>query len=109
MNRFLLLQVRDADDPMCAQEVDCFARALGCDAQRIRVFDLLSGVPTVEQLDQVDVVLLGGSGAYSVARGGDWILPALEAMRELFELGKPTFASCWGHQAMAQALGGEVV
>ncbi len=109
MDTFLLLQVRNADDPMRTQEVDCFARALGCAAQQIRVFDLLSGVPTPEQLDQVDVVLLGGSGDYSVAEGGDWILPALEAMRELCDLNKPTFASCWGHQAMARALGGEVV
>lgn len=109
MNTFLLLQVRNADDPMRGQEVDCFARALGCNPHQIRVFDLLSGVPTVAQLDQVDLVLLGGSGDYSVAEGGDWILPALEAMRELCELSKPTFASCWGHQAMARALGGEVI
>ncbi len=91
------------------QEIDCFARALNCRADQIRVFDLLSGVPTVAQLDQVDVVLLGGSGDYSVAEGGDWMPPALEAMRELYDLAKPTFASCWGFQAMAKALGGDVV
>ena len=34
---------------------------------------------------------------------------ALEAMRELVETSKPTFASCWGFQAMAKALGGVVV
>jgi GMP synthase (glutamine-hydrolysing) len=55
------------------------------------------------------VVLLGGSGDYSVAQGGDWLPPALEAMRELYNLGKPTFASCWGFQAMARAIGGEVI
>lgn len=109
MDKFLLLQVRDADDPMLRQEVECFARALVCRVDQIEVFDLLSGVPTVERLNEVDVVLLGGSGDYSVAEGGDWLPPALEAMRELYDLGKPTFASCWGFQAMAKALGGEVV
>jgi GMP synthase (glutamine-hydrolysing) len=109
MDKFLLLQVRNPDDPMRGQEVDCFARALECRTDQIQVFDLLAGVPTVHQLDEVDVVLLGGSGDYSVAAGGEWFAPALAAMRELYELGKPTFASCWGFQAMAKALGGEVV
>ncbi len=107
--RYLLLQVRNADDPMRVQEIACFARALQCDAAQIGVFDLLSGVPTRTQLDRVDVVLLGGSGDYSVAHGGPWLPAALEAMRELYEWSKPTFASCWGFQAMAKALGGEVV
>ena len=109
MDKFLLLQVRNCDDPMREQEVDCFARALECRREQIRVYDLLSGVPTVEQLDQVDLVLLGGSGDYSVAEGGEWLPAALAAMRELYELSKPTFASCWGFQAMAKALGGEVI
>jgi len=107
--RYLLLQVRNPDDPMRPQEIGCFARALRCPREQIRTLDLLSGVPTVQQLDAVDVVLLGGSGDYSVAKGGDWLGVALEAMRELYDLAKPTFASCWGFQAMAKAMGGEVV
>lgn len=109
MNNYLLLQIRNPNDPMRRQEVDCFSRALACEHEQIEVFDLLSGVPTVQQLDRVDVVLLGGSGDYSVAEGGQWLPPALAAMRELYELSKPTFASCWGFQAMAKAYGGEVV
>ena len=109
MDQFLLLQVRDSDDPMRQQEVECFARALHCATDQIGVFDLLSGVPTGTDLAPYDVVLLGGSGDYSVAEGGPWLPPALAAMRELYDLNKPTFASCWGFQAMAKALGGEVV
>ena len=106
--RFLLLQVRDAGDPMRDQEVRCFANALACGLEQIEVFDLLTGAPTVRQLQPWDAVLLGGSGAYSVAEGGPWLPAALEAMCELHDLAKPTFASCWGFQAMARALGGEV-
>lgn len=107
--RFLLLQIRDPDDPMRIQEIACFARALGCSSNQISIFDLLSGAPSIAHLQKFDVVLLGGSGDYSVAEGGDWLPPALEAMRELHALSKPTFASCWGFQAMAKALGGEVI
>lgn len=107
--RYLLLQTRNRDDPMRAHEIRCFARALGCDAARIDVFDLLKGCPTPGDLAREDVVLLGGSGDYSVSQGGPWLEGALDAMRELHDMGKPTFASCWGFQAMARALGGSVV
>ncbi len=107
--RYLLLQMRDADDPMREHEVGCFARALDCPLERIDVFDLLTGAPDESTLDSADVVLLGGSGDYSVVEGGPWLSHALETMRRLHDRRKPTFASCWGFQAMARALGGEVV
>jgi GMP synthase (glutamine-hydrolysing) len=107
--RFLLLQVRNADDPMSGHEIECFTRSLSLAPGQIEIFDLLSGAPTARELDAVDVVLLGGSGDYSVARGGPWLAAALDAMVGLYETSKPTFASCWGFQAMARALGGEVV
>ena len=106
--RYLLLQVRNSDDPMRAQEVDCFARALKCDRTQIQVFDLLSAALRRLELDRADMVLLGGSGHYSVASEGEWLQRALGSVRQLHEMNKPTFASCWGFQAMARALGGNV-
>lgn len=90
-------------------EVRCFERCFAVGGNQIEVFDLLTGAPSAARLDAVDVVLLGGSGDYSVARGGPWLPAALDSMTGLVESGKPTFASCWGFQAMARALGGEVV
>lgn len=108
--RFLLLQVRDPDDPMREQEVACFVRALDVDPGQIAVFDLLRAAPTRGELDRFDMVLLGGSGRYSVARSeGEWIERTLDGLREIHRLAKPTFASCWGFQAMARAMGGRVV
>ncbi|MCP3902190.1 MAG: type 1 glutamine amidotransferase [Planctomycetes bacterium] len=107
--RYLLLQVRNPDDPMREHEVRCFARALRCPEPQIAVMDLLRHCPTLRELDKVDIVLLGGSGDYSVATGGPWLDLAMEAMRELADFSKPTFASCWGFQAMVRALGGVVV
>lgn len=94
---------------MCAQEVGCFARALRCARRQIRAMNLLYETPTSADLDGADVVLLGGSGDYSVAKGGPWIQPTFDAMRLLHSHAMPTFASCFGFQLMAQALGGEVV
>ena len=109
MLRFLLLQVRNANDAMKSQEVGCFASALDCDVDAIVTSDLLAQRPTPAQLASCDVVLLGGSGDYSVATGGEWLESALDVMRSLHESAKPTFASCWGFQAMARAMGGHVV
>ena len=94
---------------MAAQEIRCFARSLPCAPTCIEVFDLLSGAPPKSSLRRADVVLLGGSGEYSVVRGGPWLSGALDTMVDLYAEGRPTFASCWGFQAMAKALGGTVV
>lgn len=107
--RFLLLQVRNDDDPMRGHEIGCFERCFRLARGQIDVVDLLGAAPTARAIDQADVVLLGGSGDYSVARGGPWLPAALDAMVGLYEASKPTFASCWGFQAMARAMGGSVV
>jgi GMP synthase (glutamine-hydrolysing) len=107
--RYLLLQARNQDDPMRHQEVRCFAHALGCDPAAIAVFDLLSAEPATQPVQQADMVLLGGSGHYSAVDGGQWLEQAFETLREVHCLAKPTFASCWGFQAIAGALGGRCI
>jgi GMP synthase (glutamine-hydrolysing) len=117
--RYLLLQTRNAGDPMAAQEVRCFARALDCEISAISVFDLIGSAPSLDMLQQADMLLLGGSGHYSVASNARepsplrpyslWIERTLDTLREIHRIAKPTFASCWGFQAMARALGGECV
>ena len=107
--KFLLLQIRNPDDPMRTHEVDCFAEKLGCAKEDILINDLISGAPSKRILDQVDAVLVGGSGDYSVVDEGVWFPEAMDHFRDLYETNKPTFASCWGFQAFAKALGGIVV
>lgn len=107
--QFLLLQIRDPDDPIRAHEVRCFANALECSEADILVHDLIHEAPNHAQFQQVDAVLIGGSGKYSVASGGPWLPAALEAFQFLYQEAIPTFASCWGFQAFARALGGRVV
>lgn len=107
--RCLLLQVRDPGDPMRGHEIASFERSLSPRPARIGVFDLLGGPLRPRDLAGVDLVLLGGSGAYSAATGGPWFATALESLRAVHASGVPAFASCWGFQAMAAAMGGEVV
>ena len=94
---------------MAAHEVLRFREGLGIEADGLRVFDLLAGAPPPTLLDSADAVLIGGSGDHSVVRGGPWLPGALRAMETLHERSIPTFASCWGFQALARALGGRVV
>lgn len=107
--RYLLLQVRNSDDPMREQEVACFAKALDAQIGQISVFDLLGGPLQEIDLERTDVVLIGGSGHYSAAGEGRWLEVALESLRVVHDTCKPTFASCWGFQAMARAMGGRVI
>lgn len=107
--RYLLLQIRDANDPIRLPEIQCFADALQCDVATIQPVDLLCTTPTQADLSVTDVVLIGGSGKYSATANEPWLDRALDAMRSIHEQSKPTFASCWGFQAMARAMGGTVI
>jgi GMP synthase (glutamine-hydrolysing) len=107
--RYLLLQVRNDDDPIVAQEIRCFARALRTSNERISTSSMLKTAPTAAQLASADVVLLGGSGHYSATGEAPWLSRTFDVLRELHAVAKPTFASCWGFQAFARALGGQVV
>lgn len=107
--QYLLLQIRDVEDPIRSQEVDGFAQCLACDVGRITCGDLLTGPPSLAVVRRHDVVFIGGSGRYSVVSDEPWLHRALDFLRELFESGTPVFASCWGFQAFSRALGGTVV
>ena len=106
---YLLLQIRNAEDPMRYQEVECFSRVLQCNPNDIRVHNLLAGEPAPAEYDACQIILLGGSGDYSAAGEGDWLERILDVLRQIHGRSQPTFASCWGFQAMARALGGQVV
>ncbi|MAT14634.1 MAG: aminotransferase [Planctomyces sp.] len=107
--RILLLQIREQQDPMLIQERHAFAAALGKSLDSILPLDLIYDELTPAHLREVDLVMIGGSGDYSVTAEADWLYRALDSIRFLYESKKPTFASCWGFQAVSRALGGTVV
>ncbi|MAS06515.1 MAG: glutamine amidotransferase [Ahrensia sp.] len=70
------------------------------------VFAVKDGV-FPEDLSSFDGVMITGSPA-SVHDGEPWIDRLLELIREIVAAGTPLFGACFGHQAIALALGGKV-
>jgi GMP synthase (glutamine-hydrolysing) len=108
--RFVLLQARDPGDPMARHEQTCFANALGIPDDHITLHDLLSGAPTEAVIDHYDAILVGGSGDYSVLEDHAFLPPFFDFLAQVVIGQKvPTFASCFGFQALVLAGGGDVV
>ena len=108
--RFLLLQIRDPDDPVIEEERVSFAAKAGLEVEQILLHNLLDGPPTHAEVEACDGLLVGGSGDYYVSKGH---MPGFDELMRFFiqvaDRGYPTFASCFGFQLMVQALGGHIV
>lgn len=109
--KLLLLQARNPGDEAGPHEVAAFREALEVAEDAIRPWDLLSGPPPAGLIEEMDCVLVGGSGEYGVGDVGahPWLARFIDLMAELAAGGFPTFASCFGFQALVVAGGGEVV
>ncbi len=107
---YLLLQARLPDDVMAAHEHACFAQNLSVPPERVRCHDLLAGPPDDAALEAADLLLVGGSGTFSVLDDHDWLRAFLRFLDEV-AVGRslPMFASCFGFQALVVAGGGEVI
>jgi len=106
---YLLLQARKHNDPMIKHEQVCFQKSLNCSPSNIKSIDIIREKISEKDFQKVNAVIIGGSGDFSIAKGGEWINKVLDIMNYLYENSKITFASCWGFQAMAKARGGEVI
>lgn len=103
----LLLQARTDGDPMLAHELGCFAARAELPVERFRPLNMTCQPLDPSCLDGHAAVMIGGSGDFSVVKGGfDWHAPMLALLREVVARRVPTFASCFGHQAIIQAFGG---
>lgn len=109
MTRYRLLQARLPGDPVRLEERRAFAARLGVRTSALSVHDLLEDPLDVEAVtDGVDAILIGGSGAFSVTSNPPWLHGFFDLLGDLVERGTPTFASCFGFQALVVALGGDV-
>ena len=106
MRPALLISLRDPDDPMARQELRCFQEtarhpvALCSAVGRVLDRDLLQDRPAV---------FFGGSGAYSVLEDHPWLHSLLDFLVHTADVGVPAYASCFGFQGLALAMGGRVV
>jgi GMP synthase-like glutamine amidotransferase len=73
---------------------------------KVTAFDLPKG-EFPEGLHRFDGLLIGGSPA-SVHDEDDWIRELMRLIRQAYAVGMPLAGACFGHQAIAKALGGVV-
>lgn len=109
MPQTLLFVLRDLDDPMIAHERQAFAQAAGLELEQVGVHPIFTGMPDAGRLKAVDAVFFGGSGAYSVFDDEPWMQTGFDVIQEVCERQIPSWASCFGFQALAHSLGGEVI
>lgn len=105
--KVLLIQARDTDD-IERQEQRCFVERCRLRIDQFRPVNVVRDALDLGLLDGVDAVMIGGAGEYSVTRDYAWTPTLLALIREIAERDLPLFGSCWGHQLIARAFGGEV-
>jgi len=71
------------------------------------VFSVKDGI-FPNDINLFDGVIVTGSPA-SVRDAEDWVSDLLHLLRDIIAMKKPMFGACFGHQAIATALGGTVV
>ncbi|WP_421866116.1 type 1 glutamine amidotransferase [Motiliproteus sp.] len=109
--RILLVQIRE-EAATRQEELDSFARFSGLQSSQFSILNLFdTPVFEPEIVNDFDAVYVGGSSEASVMEPQRY--PFIEAAQRLLryciEIKKPVFASCFGHQLAAQALGVEIV
>jgi GMP synthase (glutamine-hydrolysing) len=107
--RVLLLQIRD--HPVAErQERECFVDFSGLAAGQFRFHNLLADPdPGWEKIAEADAVVIGGAGAHSATARHAFTRPLARIVERLVAERRPLFGSCFGHQFIAQELGGRVV
>ena len=108
--KILLLQARTPDDPAKPEELASFADKANLPISAFVSHDLLTGPPHLDDVQEYEALMVGGSGDFSVAsRNLPYLDETLEALSEVLKIGFPVFASCFGFHLIAAAVGGEVV
>ena len=107
--RVLLLQVRD-ESRAEEQERLCFLEATELPPERLTCHNLVSEPRLAWSWVRVfDAVMVGGAGAHTVTSSYPFSEPLREILLRLVNGRRPLFASCYGHHALVDALGGTVV
>lgn len=107
--RVLLLQVRDHPEAEC-HECACFIDASGLPSEAFVCRNLVQRPELAwAEVAPFDVLLIGGAGAHSATEEHSFTAPLADVVRRWVEAGRPLLGSCWGHQFLAWAFGGEAI
>ena len=108
MNVFLF-QIR-ADNVAAKHERECILETGRIDRSQLSFVNLaIDPGCTADLCRDADAVLIGGSASHSVVNDDPFTENLISTVKAIVDRGQPLFGSCWGHQFIARALGGEVV
>jgi GMP synthase (glutamine-hydrolysing) len=105
----VLISLRDPDDKMAEHERMCFAESARLPISELAMCHILEKTPSIDELSHARALFFGGSGAYSVLDPHPWITDTISLMLEVIDRKIPAYASCFGFQGLARALGGTVI
>ena len=106
--RVRLIQIRERP-AVLQEERDSFQARTGLGADAFVATNALRDDLSPALLDDVDAVMIGGAGAYSVVDTFPWTQGLIDLCLAAADREVPLFGSCWGHQFVARAFGGTVV
>ncbi len=109
--RVLLIQVRRLTSPMAVHEQTCIRRRLAPRSHSLEVRNVFASRPDPAWTREIDVLLIGGSGSFSVhhPRSNPWVGPLRELLDDALSRELPGFGICFGHQLLGYHLGVPVV
>lgn len=109
--KILLMQIRD-DEAVIVEERVSFARHSGLATEQISLLNVFN-TPAfpVTIVDDYDALYIGGSSNVNVLETTQlpFLKDATALIHHCIEISKPVFASCFGHQVVVTALGGEII
>lgn len=103
-----LIQVRFKPE-VEAEEFETFVQRTGLEPRQLHPANVLRDGLDAGMLEGMDAVIIGGAGAYSAAQTYEWTQGLIDLVFEIHAREIPLFGSCWGHQIIARAFGGNVI
>ncbi len=105
-----ILLVQNRKDAMKEHEQKCILRAGGFNSDQLRILNIFEEEPSVEHLEGIDLIVVGGSGNHCVSEGG---LPVLENVYSMLRAARekkiPIIGICYGAHILTMAFGGKLV